>query len=200
MLGKFLLLATVVLSLSSTALAYVHQEQGFSIDAFNNVRRSGCVGSAAGQNMVEVGHAQKAYEAWRSTAAFQKETATLSQRASAVGSGGTQAVAQRASVDGVQDQFVRSGVYGKRAAEQTLNVGLDTSISHVGAVGRAAGAQSLVGTQNQTERTPNGVSTGYQSVRAAQSATVSGGRSSVVKVNNGLDVTLSQNGAVTGGF
>jgi hypothetical protein len=199
MSGKFLLFLTIVSLLSSTAFAYIHQEQGFSIDAFNKASRCGCVGSAVGQNSVNVGHTQKAYEAWRGTAAFQKETATLTQSASTVGSGGSQAVMQRASADGVQDQFVRSGIYGKRAGEQSLSVGLDTSISHVGAVGRTTGTQSFVGAQNQRETTSYGVSTGSQYISATQSASVSGGPSSVVKVNNGLDATLTQSSTVTGG-
>jgi hypothetical protein len=213
MLGKFLLSSVVVLLLSSTTLAGIDQTQGFTVGAFNTAVRTGCVGSAAGKNMVEVGHAQSAYDAWRGTTTRQKETATLSQSASVVGSGGAQVVVQRASAAGTQSQLVaqprfRPGGFGKRSARQplqqtvgqTLSVGLDTSISHVGAVGRVAGAQSFVGTQRQTEITPNGISTGYQSVRAAQSATVSGGPSSVVKVNNGLDATLSQNRNVTSGF
>jgi hypothetical protein len=200
MFGKFLLFLAIVLLVSPTVPAAIDQVQGFSIDAFNTATRSGCVGSAAGQNTVEIGHVQKAYEAWRGTAALQKETATLSQSASVVGSGGAHAVVQRASADGIQDQFVRSGYYGARVAGQTLSAGLDTSISHVGAVGRAAGTQSLVGAQSQTETTPYGISSGSQFIRATQSASVSGGPSSVVKVNNGLDATLTQSSTVTGGF
>jgi len=200
MLRKFSLSLTVVLLLSSGALGAVGLAEGFSIDAVNSVTRTGCVGSAEGGNMVMVGHAQKAYDTWRGTAALQKETATLTQSASAVGSGGKQVVMQRASADGTQDQLVRAGgfAFGKRVAGQSLCVGLDTSISHVGAVGRAAGTQSLVGAQNQTEMTPNGISTGSQFVRAAQSAAVSGGSSSSVVVNNSLDVTLTQGRIVAG--
>lgn len=197
--GKFLLFLAIVLLLSSAALAYIHQEQGFSVAPFNNVSRSGCVGSAVGQNSAEVGHTQRAQEAWRGTAALQRETATISQSASAIGSGGSQSVVQRASAEGIQDQLVRAGISGKRAGEQNLSVGLGTSISQVGAVGRAAGTQSFVGAQRQTETTPYGVSTGSQFIRATQSASVSGGPSSVVKVNNGLDATLTQSSTVTGG-
>lgn len=199
MSGKFLLLPAIVLLLSSTALAYIHQEQGFSIDPFNSASRSGCVGSAAGQNSAEVGHVQRAYDAWNGTGALQRETATINQSASVVGSRGSQAVVQRASAEGIQDQLVRPGIDGKRAGEQTLNVGLDTSISHVGAVGRATGTQSLVGAQSQRETTPYGTSMGSQYIRATQSATVTGGPSSNVKVNNGLDATLNQISTVTGG-
>lgn len=200
MLGKFLLFLAAVLLLSSTALATIGQAQSFSIDVFNTVIRTGCVGSADSKNMVAVGHAQKAYETWRGTAALQRETATLTQRASAVGSGGAHIVVQTASADGTQDQLVRSGGFGKQVAGQTLDVGLGTSIAHVGTVGRAAGAQSVIGAQSQTEITPNAIAVGSQFIRAAQSAAVSGGPSSVVKVNSGLDATLTQNGTVTGGF
>jgi len=200
MFGKFLLFLANVLLVSSAAPAAIDQAQGFSIDAFNTATRSGCVGSAAGQNAVEIGHIQKAYESWRGAAALQKEMATLTQSASVVGSGGSQAVVQRTSADGIQDQFVRSGYYGTRIAGQTLSAGLDTSISQVGAVGRAAGTQSLVGAQRQMETTPYGISMGSQFIRATQSASVSGGPSSIVKVNNGLDATLTQSSTVTGGF
>jgi hypothetical protein len=199
MSGKFLLFPAIVLLLSSTALAAIDQVQSFSFDAFNKAARCGCVGSASGENAVEVSHVQKAYEAWRGTTALQKETATLTQSASVVGSGGSQAVVQRTSADGIQDQFVRSGYYGARIGSQTLSAGLDTSISQVGAVGRAAGAQSFVGDQRQMETTSYGTSMGSQFIRATQSASVSGGPSSVVKVNNGLDATLTQSSSVTGG-
>jgi len=199
MFGKFLLFLAIVLLLSSTALAYIHQEQGFSIGAFNNAARSGCVGSAAGQNSAEVGHVQRAYDSWNGASALQRETATINQSASTVGSHGSQSVVQRASAEGIQDQLVRSGIDSKRAGEQNLSVGLDTSISHVGAVGRAAGTQSLIGAQSQKETTPYGISMGSQFIRATQSASVSGGPSSVVKVNNGLDATMTQSSSVTGG-
>ena len=200
MSGKFLLFLATVLLLSSTVLAYIHQEQGFSVAPFNNVSRSGCVGSAAGQNSAEVGHVQRAYDSWNGASALQRETATINQSASAIGSHGSQSVTQRASADGIQDQLVRSGISGKRAGEQSLSAGLDTSISHVGAIGRAAGTQSLVGAQSQRETTPYGVSMGSQVIHATQSASVSGGPSSVVKVNNGLDATLNQISTVTGGL
>ena len=46
MLGKFRLTLTATLLVSSGALASVGQTQGFSIGAFNDIIRSGCVGSA----------------------------------------------------------------------------------------------------------------------------------------------------------
>lgn len=200
MFSKFVLSLAIVLLLSSMASAYIHQEQGFSVGAFNNAARSGCVGSAAGQNSAEVGHVQRAYDSWNGTSALQRETAAINQSASAVGSRGSQTVVQSASTDGIQDQLVRSGISGKRAGEQTLSAGLGTSISHVGAIGRATGTQSLVGAQRQVETSPYGTSMGSQFIRATQSATVSGGPSSTVKVNNGLDATMTQSSNVTGGF
>jgi hypothetical protein len=200
MRGKLLLFSAVVLLIPSTALAAIGQTLGFSFDAFNTVARGGCVGSAAGQNAAVIGQAQRAYDARRGLAALQKETAALTQSGSAVGSGGAQAVVQSASADGVQDQLVRTGVFGKRAAGQTFSIGLESSISQRGAVGRTEGVQSFVGAQRQTEITPNGVSTGSQFVRGTQSTVVSGGPSSVVSVNNGLNVTLSRSSTVTGDF
>ena len=64
-------------------------------------------------------------------------------------------------------------------------------------IGGAVGSQRFVGSQSQTQVTPNGISTASQYIDATQLATVSGGAASVT---NSLDVKLNQSSAVvTGG-
>lgn len=200
MLGKFLLSLTVTLLLPWGAFATVGQTEGFSMDAFNSVTRSGYVGSAEGKNIVMVGHAQTAYDAWHGTIAHQQEGVALIQNAKAVGSGGKDIVTQGASVDGMQSQPLRFSRFGARTEGQTLSVGLETSISQTGAVGRATGTQCFVGAQSQTQSTPNGTSASYQFVRAEQFTAVSGGAYSTTKVNNDVDVSLSQGHFIGGRF
>lgn len=202
---KFILSVAVVLLLSSGAFAVIGQAEGFSIigqtegfsiGAFNVVERFGGVGSAEGGNMVMVGHAQEAYDVFSGTAALQEETAILTQSASSVGVGGASGVVEEAIINGTQGQLVGPGM---RAQGQTLDVGLNTVAHQAGSIGGAVGAQGFVGAQSQLEITPNGISAGSQFVGAAQFSAVSGGPWSCVLVDNGLDVTLTQNNMVVGG-
>jgi hypothetical protein len=202
---KFILFAVVVLLLSSSTFAVVNQPggfsiigqaEGFSVGASNVVERFGGVGSAEGGNIVMVGHAQEAYDIAGGTAALQEETAILTQSASSVGIGGGSGVVEEAIINGSQGQDVGPGM---RAEGQSLEVGLKTITSQAGSIGGAVGAQGFVGAQDQLEITPNGISAGSQFVGAAQFSAVSGGPWSCVVVDNGLDVTLTQDSMVVGG-
>jgi hypothetical protein len=188
----------VILLLSSGALAAIGHAQGFVIDALNIVKRAGSVGSAEGSNIVMVGHAQEAYDTATGTAAFQEETAILTQSGSAVGLGGKTTVVQKASAEGVQNQRVGIGCrgLGRRAEGQALGVSLDTLASNAKGIGGAVGAQGFVGAQSQIEVTPNGMSAATQYVGAAQFSAVSGGFASV---KNSLDVVLNQSQVVVEG-
>ncbi len=199
MLRKFTLSLTAILLLSSGALASVGHTQGFSISAFNDVTSIGCVGSAEGRNMVSVGHAQRLHDAWKDITLRQQERGALMQNAKVVGSRGKDAVEQRASVEGVQSQYARAGRSGTRTDEQSLSANLETLTTHKGAVGRVVGEQRVVGAQNQTQTTPNGSSETHQSVRASQFTAISGGSYSNVRVNNGVEVSLSQSNFAIGG-
>lgn len=198
MLRKFILSLTVTLLLSSGVLASVGQTQGFSIGAFNDVASSGCVGSAEGRNMVTVGHAQKLYDASHGITLRQEEKAALTQSAKVVGSRGKDVVGQKASVEGVQSQYARAGRWGTRTDEQALSASLETLTTHKGAVGRVVSEQSMVGSQSQRQTTPSGSSEANQFVRVEQFTGIWGGSYSNVKVNNGVDVSLSQSNFVSG--
>jgi hypothetical protein len=204
---KLLFSVAVVLFLSSGALAcvgyaqYFSQglSQGFSIDAANVVARTGGVGSAVGSNAVTIGHSQAASSVASGTSAFQQETATLTQSGKAVGAVGTTAVVQNATVTGAQNQNAGVGwpARGTRSGGQSLGVNLGMVTSNSRGIGGAVGSQRFVGSQSQTQVTPNGISTASQYIDATQLATVSGGAASVT---NSLDVKLNQSSAVvTGG-
>ena len=202
---KFILSLAVVLLLSSGAFAcigqpvgfsVIGQAEGFSIDAFNVVGRFGGIGSAEGSNMVMVGHAQQAQDVAAGTAALQEETAILTQSASSAGVGGASGIVEEAIINGSQGQNIGPGI---RAEGQSLEVGLNTVTGQAGSIGGSVGAQGFVGAQNQMEITPNGISAGSQFVGAAQFSAVSGGPWSCVVVDNGLDVTLSQDSMVVNG-
>jgi hypothetical protein len=202
---KFIFSVVVVLLLSSGAFAcigcpggfsVIGQAEGFSMDASNVIGRFGGVGSAEGGNMVMVGHAQEAHDIAGGTAALQEETAILTQSASSAGMGGASGVVEEAIINGSQGQNIGPGM---RAEGQSLEVGLNTITSQAGSIGSAVGAQGLVAAQNQMEITPNGISAGSQFVGAAQFSAVSGGPWSCVLVDNGLDVTLTQDSMVVSG-
>ena len=197
MLRKLSFSAIIVLLLSSGAFAAIGHAQGFSIDALNVVKRAGCVGSAEGSNTVMVGHAQEAYSRASGTAAYQEETAILTQSGSTVGRGGRTAVVQEATAEGAQNQLVGGGFHGRgiRTEGQTLSVNLDSLTSNIRGIGGAVGAQGFVGAQSQIEVTPNGMSASSQYIGAAQFSAVSGALSSV---SNSLNVELNQNQDVAG--
>lgn len=198
MLKSFSISVAVVLLLSSGAFAAIGQAEGFSIGAFNMVKRVGGAGWAEGGNTVMVGHGQEAYAV--GTAAIQEETGILTQSASAAGIGGATTVRQQASADGLQGQVIGRGRPGPREQGQSLTVGLDTVVRKASGIGGAVGAQGFVGAQEQIEVTPRGTSAAYQVVGAAQFAAVAGGPCSSVVVKNSLDVEMGQSQIVTGRF
>lgn len=198
MLGKLTVSLIAVLLLSCAALASVGQTQGFAIGAFNDVINSGCVGSAEGGNTVTVGHTQKVSDFWQGVSMRQQEGATLTQNAKVIGSRANDSVGQTGSIEGLQSQYVRPGREGLRSDEQTLGGNLETLVTHKGAIGRVVSEQSLVGSQSQREATRSGLSEASQSVQVNQFTEIRGGWNSNVKVNNGVDVSLSQSNFVTG--
>jgi hypothetical protein len=197
MLRKLSFSVIVVLLLSSGAFATIGHAQGFSIDALNVVKRLGCVGSAEGSNTVMVGHAQEAYNMASGTAAYQEETAILTQSGSTVGRGGRTAVVQEATAEGAQNQLVGGGFHGRgvRTEGQSLSVNLDSLTSNIKGIGGAISAQGFVGAQSQIEVTPNGMSASSEYIGAAQFSAVSGAASTV---KNNLDVVLNQSQNVAG--
>ncbi|MEJ2703571.1 MAG: hypothetical protein P8Z79_14125 [Sedimentisphaerales bacterium] len=201
MVRKLLFITAVVLFLSSGAFACIGHAQDFSqsfaIDAANVVARAGCIGSAYGSNSVAIGHAQSAVNVASGTSAFQQETARLTQSGSVVGRRGVGIVAQKASISGAQNQNAAIGWPARpvRSNGQSLGVSLDTLANTSSRIGGAVGVQRFVGAQSQVQVGPNGVSTAWQSIEAAQTANVSGSRSSV---KNSLDVVLNQSGVVVG--
>ena len=198
MFRGFSLSVTVILLLSSGALAAIGQAEGFSVGAMNMVQRVGGAGWAEGGNLVVVGHSQKVHAA--GTMATQKQTGILAQGAKAVGLCGATKIQQNASVKGLQSQLVVLGKHGFQAQGQSLTVGLDNVVRKTGGIGGAVGAQGFVGAQNQVMNTPNGTAANSQFVGTAQFASVSGGPGSNVVISNSLDVQMGQSQIVTGSY
>ena len=198
MLRSFSLSVMVILLLSSGVFAAIGQAEGFSINAMNRVQRVGGAGWAEGGNLVMVDHGQTTYT--KGAAAVQRETGILIQGARVVGLGGATKVLQNASVDAGQQQFVAGRRYGLQEQGQSLTVGLDNVIRKSGGIGGAVGAQGFIGGQEQVIITPNGRAENYQTVGAAQFASVSSGPCSNVSVVNTIDVEMGQDQIVTGPF
>jgi len=199
MLRGFSLSAAVILLLSSSTFAAVGHAEGFSINALNLVHRVGGAGWARSGNVVMVGHSQEAYTA--GTAAIQEEKGILTQSAKAAGIGGATTVLQNASVDALQGQTIVRAGPRVQAQRQSLTVGLlNNIVLKAGGVGGAVGAQHFVGTQQQFQMTPRGISSNSQTVGTAQFAAVAGGPGSNVVVINTLDVKMGQSQIVTGQY
>ena len=196
MLRSFSLSVAVILLLSSGAFATIGQAEGFSIGAFNRVQRVGGAGWAESGNMVMVGHGQRAYS--KGTAAVQRQAGVLLQGARVVGLGGATKVLQKASVDAGQGQIVAGRRPGIQMQGQSLTVGLDNVIRKTGGIGTAMGAQRFIGSQRQAIITPSGRTGNYQTVGAAQFASVSANPRSNVTVVNTTNVDMGQGQVVTG--
>ena len=199
MLRSFSLSVVVILLLSSGVFATIGQAEGFSINAMNVVQRVGGAGWAEGGNMVMVDHGQATYT--KGTAAVQRETGILLQGTRVAGLGGATKILQEASVDaGQQQSIVAAPKYGSMEQGQSLTVGLDNMILKAGGIGTAAGAQGFIGGQDQVVITPGGRAESYQTVGAAQFASVSAGPCSNVAIVNTIDVEMGQDQVVTGPF
>jgi len=199
MLRSFSLSVMVILLLSSGVFANIGQAEGFSISALNNVQRVGGAGWAESGNMVVVDHGQRAYA--KGTVAVQRESWIVLQGARVTGLGGATKILQNASVEAGQQQSIAAGrKYDLLQQGQSLKVGLDNVIRKTGGIGTAAGAQGFFGSQQQVINTPSGKAESYQTVGAAQFASVSSGPHSNVVIVNTIDVDMGQGQAVTGRF
>ena len=199
MLRSFSLSVVVILLLSPGVFATIGQAEGFSISALNKVQRVGGAGWAESGNLVMVDHGQKAYD--KGTVAVQKEAGILLQGARVAGLGGRTKILQSASVDAGQQQSIVAGKrYGLLEQGQNLTVGLDNVIRQTSGIGTAAGAQGFIGGLQQVVSTPNGKAESYQTVGAAQFASVSASPCSNVVIVNTIDVDMGQGQSVTGRF
>ena len=194
MLRRFALCVVIILMLSSGALAFIGQVEGFSIEASNLVGRAGRCGSAKGGNMLAAYHEQVRYDACRGTIAIQKEGGVLGQCASAVGRGGRSGVGQEASVCGLQGQLATK----PQMQGQVLSVRLGQEACKSGGVGGAVGAQGFVGGQSQKICSPRGISAQSQFVGVVQYSAVSGGHCSSAVAVNDVDITMGQGQISTG--
>jgi hypothetical protein len=198
MLRSFSLSVVVILLLSSGVIACIGQAEGFSINAMNKVQRVGGAGWAKSGNLVMVDHGQRTYT--KNATAVQREGGLLLQGARVAGLGGTTKILQSASVDAGQQQSVAVSRHGFLEQGQSLTVGLDNVIRQTSGIGTAVGAQSFIGGQQQVISTPNGRAESYQSVGAAQFASVSASPCSNVVIVNTIDVDMGQGQSVTGRF
>lgn len=199
MLRSFSLSVMVVLMLSSGVFADIGQAEGFSISALNKVQRVGGAGWAESGNLVFVDHGQRAYT--KGTVAVQRESGIVLQGARVTGLGGATKILQNASVDAGQQQSITAGrKYDFLEQGQSLTVGLDNVICKSGGIGTATGAQVFIGGQQQAINTPNGKAESYQTVGAAQFASVSSGPHSNVVIVNTIDVNMGQGQDVTSRF
>lgn len=199
MLRSFSLSVMVILLLSSGVFANIGQAEGFSISALNKVQRVGGAGWAESGNLVFIDHGQKAYV--KGSVAVQKETGILVQGARVASLGGATKILQNASVDAGQQQTIDAGrKYDLLEQGQNLSVGLNNVIRQTSGIGTAAGAQVFFGGQKQFMVTPNGKAENYQTVGAAQFASVSSGTRSNAVIVNTINVDMGQGQAVTGRF
>lgn len=192
MLRKFVIFVSVIVLLSSGALANIGKTQVFEIGEVNKIKVVGGPAMALGRNYLEVGQRHMERKARLGSAAM-KQGGTLTQHARVQAKGGAIGVVQNASVDGSQKQFIGHGRRGSHQQGQSLNLNLNTIARKPrGGIGRAIGSQSFVGEQSQKQAYRGGFSASSQFVQAEQTVKIIGGRRSNVVVKNNLDVSMFQ--------
>jgi len=195
MLRKFVLFVSVIVLLSSGALANIGKTQVFEIGEVNKINVVGGPAMALGRNYLEVSQRHMERKARLGSAAM-KQGGTLTQHARVQAKGGEIGVVQNASVNGSQNQLIGHGRRGSHQQGQSLNLNLNTiARKPFDAVGRVKGSQSFVGEQSQRQTYRGGFSANSQFVRAEQSVKIIGGRCSNVVVENNLNVSMFQGDA-----
>jgi len=193
---KFLIYVAVILLLSSGAFADIGLTQKMEFVGSNAVEAVGGFGKGYGKTYLEIGQRKMERKACLGSAAM-KQGGILTQHARVRARSGVAelSVRQKATVDGLQNQFIGRG-HGYRVSHtqgQSLNLNFNTiARKPFDSAGRVKGSQSFDGGQSQKQSYRGGFSASSQFVHAEQDVKIVGGPSSNVVVNNTLDVKMNQ--------
>jgi hypothetical protein len=184
--------------LAGSAQASIGRTQGFQIGALNQVEWAGGIGSAQGENQGSFTQTQQVSDHASGLSARQRERGSLTQTATAGGTGFSTA-RQTAAIKGSQDLLADTTKHGSSSrGEQELEVKLDTRLFRPIGIGTVSGTQHYTGAQGQTVTTPAGTSSQSQCVDVRQSGSITTMTNIDPTVKNTININLHQT-QTTGG-
>ena len=183
-----------VLFLAGGAQASVGWTQGFAVGATNHVGWLGGVGSVAAVNKASFDQKQYFGSAQASLGAFQRQTGTIFQNASADGIAGPSTSTQRANLQGDQSLGVFGGKFSGARGFQSLGGTMTNVLVKPEGIGHVNGNQHFVGRQEQAFGTPfgSGGQTQYAEVLQRGNITTDVNTDPIIKSKVKLQLDQSQ--------
>jgi hypothetical protein len=192
-----LIVTVIVFAWAGGAQASIGRTQGFNVGAMNRVMWAGGVGSARSDGQGSFSQTQQASDRNSGVSVSQTGRGSLSQTATASGTGLSTA-RQTAGVRGTQDLQAEMTRQLTGRGQQDLNVKLDSRLFKPGGVGTVAGTQTYSGAQEQALTSPSGSSSQSQSVDVRQSGSINTQTNIDPTVRNTININLHQSQMVNG--
>ena len=173
----------------------IGRTQSFNIGALNRVEWAGGIGSARGESQASFSQTQQFTDRPNSLSASQGSRGSVSQTASASGTGFGMAQ-QTADIRGSQDLLTGTGHQPMGRSQQEMGAKLVTYLFRPNGVGTVNGTQSYSGLQEQALTTAWGSSSQSQSVDIKQSGAISTQTNIDPTVKNVVNVSLRQSQSI----
>ncbi|MCL5280368.1 MAG: hypothetical protein M1376_10730 [Planctomycetes bacterium] len=175
----------------------IGRTQSFNIGALNRVEWAGGIGSARGDGQASFSQMQQVIHRPSSLSASQGSRGSVTQTASASGTGyGT--AEQTAAIRGSQDLSAGTGHQPMSRAQQEMGAKLSTYLFRPNGIGTVNGTQTYSGLQEQAMTAAWGTSSQSQSVDIRQSGAITTQTNVDPTVRNTITVDLRQS-QTTGG-
>jgi hypothetical protein len=177
--------------LTGSVRASIGRTQSFQVGGLNHVVWGGGVGSAQGEKLGSFTQTQEASDHSSSLSVRQAERGSLSQTATASGTG-LGAARQTAASKGAQDLLAETTHGFPNRGQQELAVKLDLRLFRPNGIGTVNGTQTYNGVQEQSVITPSGTSSQSQSVDIRESGSITTQTNIDPSVRNTINVNLHQ--------
>jgi len=176
----------------------IGRTQSFQVGALNRVEWAGGIGSARGDSQASFSQIQQVTDRPRSLSATQGSRGSVSQTATASGTG-FGLVQQSAGIRGSQDLTFGTGHQPMGRSQQEMGAKLSMYLFRPNGVGTVNGTQSYNGLQEQAVTAAWGSSSQAQSVDIKQSGAITTQTNVDPTVRNTITVDLRQS-QTTGGY
>lgn len=192
------IIITGVLFLAGGAQASIGWTQNFTVGAINQVDWLGGVGSAASVNKASYDQRQQFSNTFANFSAFQRNSGTIFQNASASGLIGPSSSRQDAAINGSQTLATNGSSFPEARGQQTFTGTFANVLIKPDGIGRVDGIQHFVGAQQQGVTTSYGSGAQSQYVEVLQRASIGTGANTDPTVTSTVNLQLSQSQITSG--
>ncbi len=193
-----LILITVVLLSAGAAQAAIGWAQDFTLNAMNQVDWLGGIGSAASVNKASYDQRQQFGNTFANFGAFQRNTGTIFQNASASGPIGPSTSRQNADLTGGQTLTTNGNSFPEARGQQTFTGTFTNFVTKPDGVGQVDGIQHFVGGQEQGASMSFGGGTQSQFAEVLQRASISTGSDTDPTATGTVNLQMNQSQITSG--